>query len=94
MDDSIQSGTELSLAKMTVPIGIISEKHHHTNCTETIHLITGRIEQRIGEKLMIMSAGDTCLVPPNTSHQTRNIGDDTAVMMVAYSAGTRIYVKD
>ena len=94
MDDSITPQAQISLAKMSVATGVTSERHHHTNCTETIHVLAGQIEQRIGDEWRIMNTGDTCLIPMNTSHQTRNIGASPAVMMIAYSAGTRVYVKD
>jgi len=94
MEDVIASGAGLSLAKMSIAIGVTSERHYHTNCTETIHVLQGQIEQRIGTKWISMSAGDTCLIPQDTPHQTRNSGSQTAVMMIAYSAGQRVYVKD
>jgi len=94
MEAVINPEAEVSLARMTVSIGAISELHHHTNCSETIHVLSGKIKQRIGQKWHIMNAGDTCLISIGESHQTENIADETAVMMVAYSAGERVYVKD
>lgn len=94
MEDAIQPDAGLSLAKMTVGAGVTSELHHHSNCSETIHLLTGHIEQRIGENWQELTSGDTCLIPRGNKHQTRNIGADTAIMMVAYSAGKRVYLKD
>lgn len=93
MEDRIDARAGQSLAKMTVPIGVTSEAHSHTNCTETIHVLSGRIEQRIGEALQVMDVGETCLIPVNAIHQTRNIGEGPAVMVVAYSSGTRVYNK-
>ena len=93
MDDKVDDRAGASLAKMTVSIGVTSEKHHHTNCTETIHVLDGQIEQSIGPKIQTLSAGETCLIPMGISHQTRNIGDKPAIMMIAYSSGTRDYIK-
>jgi len=93
MDNKLDERAGVSLARMTVGVGVTSEKHHHTNCTETIHVLEGEIEQMIGSKTEILSAGETCLIPVDTSHQTRNIGDKPAVMMIAYSAGEREYIK-
>jgi len=93
MDDKVDERAAVSLAKMTVAIGVTSEKHHHTNCTETIHVLDGQIEQSIGSKTQILSAGETCLIPRSTPHQTRNVGDKPAIMMIAYSSGTRDYIK-
>jgi len=67
---------------------------HHTNCTETIHLLEGKIEQRIGDEWVKMRAGETCLIPIAAKHQTRNVGGVRAVMIIAYSAGARVYVAD
>ena len=94
MEDRIQADVGLSLAKMTVAIGATSELHHHTNCSETIHLLSGEIEQRIGHEWRKLKSNDTCLIPAGFKHQTRNSGAETAIMMIAYSAGKRIYVKD
>lgn len=91
MEDAINPGASLSLAKMTVAKGITSELHHHTNCTEAIHVLEGTIEQRIGKNWKRLEAGETCLIPIEAAHQTRNVGDCRAVMMIAYSAGKRIY---
>ena len=41
MDDKLDKLDEragVSLAKMIVAAGVTSEKHHHTNCSETIHV--------------------------------------------------------
>jgi len=93
MDDKLDERAGVSLAKMIVAAGVTSEKHHHTNCSETIHVLEGQIEQSIGSKTHTLSAGDTCLIPLGASHQTHNIGEKPAVMMIAYSAGLREYVK-
>ena len=94
MEDAIRAGAGLSLAKMTVAAGVTSQLHHHINCSETIHVLAGEIEQRIGDEWQKMKSNDTCLIPEGFKHQTRNIGSETAIMMVAYSAGKRVYVKD
>lgn len=94
MEDAIYVGAGLSLARMTVAVGATSELHHHTNCSETIHLLSGEIEQRIGDQWLNMKPNETCLIPKSSKHQTRNIGRETAIMIVAYSAGQRVYIRD
>jgi len=94
MEDNIDSRAGISLAKMTVAVGVTSELHHHTNCTETIHVLEGEIEQRIGQGWEKLSAGETCLILVGQAHQTRNVRACRAVMVIAYSAGSRVYVAD
>jgi len=93
MEDAIHPGIGLSLAEMTVEPGKISELHSHSNCSEVIYLLEGRTRQRIGEEWLEMLAGDKCVIPKDTAHQTRNVGDKPAKMILAYSAGRREYEK-
>ncbi len=91
MEDSIEQGAGLSLAEMTVNPGQVSELHRHANCTEVIHLLEGETRQRVGDHWQTMQAGDVCLIPVGTIHQTQNLGPDTARMIIAYSEGQRDY---
>ncbi len=94
MEDAIEAGAGLSLARMTIEPDTMSEAHRHTNCTETIHLLTGTVRQRRDDQWSKMEAGDTVLIPVGAIHQTENIGTETAVLMIAYSSGSRIYVSE
>ena len=91
MEDAIRPGAGLSLARMSVDPGVISEAHRHPNCSEAVHLIAGEVEQRCGDDWVTLRAGDTLLIPAGSPHQTRNSGTERAVLMVAYSSGSRIY---
>lgn len=91
MDDAIQAEAGLSLARMIVQPGTTSEAHRHTNCSEAIHVLSGSIEQRCGDAWTRLDAGDTILIPIDAVHQTRNAGTDQAVMVIAYSSGSRVY---
>jgi len=91
MEDAIEPGAGLSLARMSVDPGVTSQPHRHPNCTEAIHVLAGRVEQRRGEQWVELTPGDTILIPAGATHQTRNVGDETAVLMIAYSSGARVY---
>ncbi len=91
VDDALINGAELSVARMTLKAGACSERHGHPNCNEVIHLIRGSVEQSVGDELFDMQAGDTAFIPRGSQHQTRNIGNGEAIMIVCYSAGERIY---
>ena len=91
MDDSIHAGIGLSLAEMTVEPGMTSELHRHDNCGEVLYLQNGQIRQRIGDDWHELFAGEKCVIPAGFAHQTRNIGNVTAKMILVYQAGTRNY---
>ncbi len=90
-DDHLAPSPGLSLARMTVFRDQTSSGHRHPNCSEVIHVERGKISQRIDEDWIAMNEGDTVLIPIGASHQTRNCGECDAVLLVAYSAGTRAY---
>jgi quercetin dioxygenase-like cupin family protein len=56
-------------------------------------LLSGRVGQRIGDRLVILTAGDSAHIPANADHCSRALGDQDVVMVVAYSAGKRIYQR-
>lgn len=91
MEDAITPAAGLSLARMTVAPGVTSQAHRHPDCTEAVHLLSGRVEQRRGDDWISLAAGETLLIPAGAVHQTRNTGPEAAVLMVAYSSGARIY---
>ena len=91
MEDAIEQGAGLSLARMTVDPGVTSQAHQHPNCAEAIHVLSGQVEQRKGAQWVELTAGDTMLIPAGAIHQTRNISHQSAVLMIAYSSGSRVY---
>ena len=93
VDDAHIADAGLSLARMTVRPGFTTEGHRHPNCSEAIHVISGVVDWIVGGDSFRLKAGDTAFVPPNTAHYATNPGSDAALMMIAYSSGTRIYEK-
>ena len=91
MDDEIEPEAGLSLARMTIGPGVISEPHRHTNCTEAIHVISGAVRQRSAECWVTLEQGQTILIPVGAVHQTHNVSKEKATLMIAYSSGSRVY---
>lgn len=91
VEDALLPEAGLSVARMTVAPGAISEGHRHPNCNEVIHLLSGRVEQWVDNNRFIMEPGDTVLIRQGSSHRIRNLGAEPAVMIVSYSSGSRVY---
>ena len=90
-DAGTQTGLGLSFARMTVLSGKTSPAHRHPNCNEVIHVLSGTIEQRLGEHWTERKPGDTITILSGTVHQTRCTSPTPAILMIAYSDDTRIY---
>lgn len=91
MEDAIEPHADLSMARMTVAINHVSDLHSHSNCNEAIHVLEGTIEQRRGDEWITLKQGETCLIHKGYKHQTRNMGEKKAVLILAYSSGLRLY---
>jgi mannose-6-phosphate isomerase-like protein (cupin superfamily) len=72
VDDALQPGADMSLARMLVRPGFVTEAHRHPNCSAAIHVIAGEVDWTIGAEVVRLRAGDTAFVPTATAHFARN----------------------
>ncbi len=93
MENTLHPGVGISLAEMIVDPGQTSELHRHSNCSEVLYVLEGDILQWIGAEWIKLGAGDRCVIPANSAHQTRNPGPKPAKMILVYSDGQRDYEK-
>lgn len=90
-EDATHPGADLSLARMTVMPGHTSPAHRHANANEVVHVLSGAMSERLGDNWLKAGPGDTVFIPAGTIHQTRCESAETVIMIIAYSAGTRVY---
>ena len=91
VDDELKPGAGLSVARMTLNKDAASPGHRHPNCNEVIHLISSAVELLIDGQPKRLAAGETGFIPAGAAHSLRNVGAGDAVMIVCYSAGSRVY---
>ena len=56
-NDEVGNSRELSLARMTLPPGKGTDTHIHANCEESIYVVRGEVECRIGEDRVQIEGG-------------------------------------
>jgi mannose-6-phosphate isomerase-like protein (cupin superfamily) len=64
-------------------------RHIHPNTTEIFTIVRGHIAVRLGERTFTTGPGIRIEVPPGTSHDWWNAGDETAWVIVEASPGQR-----
>ena len=84
----------VTVGRVTIAAGASNPRHRHTTCEEVLYVLSGRLEHWVGERSMILEAGDTLTVPANVVHGATVIGDVDADMIVAYSSGERDFVPE
>lgn len=90
-NDEVGNSRELSLARMTLPAAKGTDTHIHANCEESIYVVRGEVECRIGEEQVRMTAGGLSVVPKGAVHGIRNVGEAPAEIILSYSSAARAF---
>ncbi len=81
--------TGLTLGEVVIKRGKSNPRHKHNSCEEVLYLLSGKLRHSIGDGHVDIEAGDTIVVHAGVYHNAVSVGEEDAVMIVAYSCGTR-----
>jgi len=84
----------MTVGKCVIRPGESNPVHHHPNCDEVLHVLSGRIRHRLGDEYVEMSAGDTISIPMGTVHNAQNVGDADCELLIAFDTATREVVGE
>ena len=62
--------------------------HTHPEFEEAIYVLSGRVEQWVGETASVLAAGDLAHIPKGMAHATFNAGDTPARILAILSPGS------
>jgi quercetin dioxygenase-like cupin family protein/type 1 glutamine amidotransferase len=88
------NSTTMTVGQATISPGKFNPPHWHPNCDEILHVVSGHIMHRVGDKEYEMRAGDTVVIPQGTIHNARNIGNEDAVLMVSFNSADRVAIGE
>jgi quercetin dioxygenase-like cupin family protein len=80
-----ESGGAYFAMEALVPPGGGPPPHIHTREDETFYLVQGRVEFRLGDRVVTAGPGDFVNVPRGTVHCFRNAGGETAKMVLTFT---------
>lgn len=87
---ALGNSEEMTIGRCVLKPGMSNPRHYHPNCTEILTVISGRIKHTTtGGGETEMGPGDTVTVLKNTWHRATNIGDEEAVLFIAFSSADR-----
>lgn len=84
----------LTVGKCFIRPGQSNPVHHHPNCDEVLHVISGRIRHRVGDEYIEMTAGDTISIPQGSIHNATNIGDEQCELLICFDTASRQVVGE
>ncbi len=83
-------GAGMTVGRVTFKPGESNPTHAHPNCDEVLFVVQGTIEHSLPQGGMArLEAGDCIVLPRGRAHTAKNVGQDEAVVLVAFNAGDR-----
>jgi prepilin-type processing-associated H-X9-DG protein len=79
----------LVLGRATIKAGQTNPRHRHPKAEEVLYLLKGSIEHTLGDRAIVMHAGDTITIAPGVFHNASCISEADADMIIVYSEGVR-----
>jgi len=86
---NIGNAEGLVLGRAKIKSGKTNPRHRHPKSEEVLYLLKGSLKHTLGDKMIIMHAGDTITIPPGVFHNASCISDEDADMIIVYSEGIR-----
>lgn len=84
------SSEHMTVGRVTFKPGQANPLHQHPNCDEILVVIQGEIEHTLPEGGTVrLSPGDCIVMKQGGMHQARNVGDEEAVVIVAFNSPIR-----
>lgn len=90
-DSEIGSSETVSVARMRVTAGGVTERHRHPNCDEVVLVLEGKAEFEVGGIHSELKVGDCRVIPAGRTHLVRNAGMQDLLLVLSYGSGKRIY---
>jgi quercetin dioxygenase-like cupin family protein len=67
--------------------------HSHPNCEELLYVLAGSCEHVVGDKKVVLHAGDLLRVPMGVPHQATALGNEPMRAVISYSSADRKVVN-
>lgn len=84
------SGAEQTIGVVTIQPGHSNDAHRHPNCEEVIYVMSGQCDQRVGDSIRPLTAGEGVVIPRGVPHSSINTGDEVLNVLVSYSSPSRV----
>jgi quercetin dioxygenase-like cupin family protein len=80
----------VTIGRVTFKPGQANPAHRHPNCEEILFVVAGEVEHTLpGGGKAVLHPGDAIVMHRGEKHQARNIGKETAVVLVAFNSPQR-----
>ena len=74
-----------SLAEASVPVGITTKLHKHSQTEELYYILQGEASMTLGDEVFSVQQGDTVCIKSDTPHCIKNTGNDVLKILCCCS---------
>ncbi|MHC4402644.1 MAG: cupin domain-containing protein [Planctomycetota bacterium] len=92
MNDKLSPGSEMTFGLVEVGAGQNNPAHIHPNCEEHLYMLSGSCKHRIGDRTLLLVAGDLLRIPRGVPHAAEVVGKVPMKAVIVYSDGNRQFV--
>ena len=86
----VGNSTDMTVGQCVLKPGAENPAHQHPNCSEVLVVLQGVIEHVIEDgRTVRLHPGDCITLPAHLPHQARNVSDEDAVLLIAFSSAHR-----
>ncbi len=90
-NSELGTSESVSVARMRVTPGGITERHCHPNCDEVVLVLEGKGELELDGSRYELGVNDCRVIPAGSAHLVRNVGSQDLLLVLSYGSGRRIY---
>ena len=89
---ALGNSDDLTIGRCVIKQGRANPRHVHDDCAEVLVVEQGTVAHTVAEgEEAVLRPGDAITIPAGLRHSARNIGEDEAILTVAYPTGRRSY---
>ncbi len=89
MNSELDPAASQTFGIVQINAGQRNPLHKHPNCEELLYVLSGSFESVVGNKTVVMHAGDIIRIPANVPHQGINNTNQPMRAVICYSSGAR-----
>jgi quercetin dioxygenase-like cupin family protein len=89
MNSELDPAASQTFGIVQINAGQRNPLHKHPNCEELLYVLSGSFESVVGNKTVVMHAGDIIRIPANVPHQGINNTNQPMRAVISYSSGAR-----